>query len=419
MVKEFVNPNWHVVLVHYPIGLLFAGVLIELFSFLGWRRGGFRAAGRWMILLGALSSLPTALSGAYALSDAARMGLDQTTASGEWKQVAQVSPLVQDREAWKYMTDHAWLQSISTGILLFVVVIWIGCSDNWRAKLHLPLLILLLVGAGFVAAGAWKAGEGVYLRGVAVTSYVESEAAHRALNNLLESATTSAATAPATREADSPAGDEQRDAKAGIEYYLPPLQVHVIVAGFAVALSMVGLGLAMRAATQPAPPVGGDDIAAALGKSADDDDDDDDEAFLTTEQRLALRSAAQRGSLPPARFWMLAFLLTLVTALVGYWVLARDSSNWKPQDLWQLINFRDAAAEQNPFGLTRRLAHVLGGGSIAVLTLVLAMLGRWAPRARVFLALFAVLLLAVIAAQVWLGVLMLYDTPSGPIQRFN
>ena len=46
MVKQFVNPNLHVVLLHYPIGLLFAGLLIELFSFLGWRRGGFRAAGR-------------------------------------------------------------------------------------------------------------------------------------------------------------------------------------------------------------------------------------------------------------------------------------------------------------------------------------------------------------------------------------
>ena len=121
-------------------------------------------------LLGALSGLPTALSGAYALSDAARMGLDETAASGAWKQVAEVSPLVNDREAWDYMTDHAWLQSISTGVLLFVVVIWIGCSDNWRAKLHLPLLILLLFGAGLVAAGAWKAGEGVYRRGVAVES---------------------------------------------------------------------------------------------------------------------------------------------------------------------------------------------------------------------------------------------------------
>ena len=100
MVKEFVNPNLHVVLVHYPIGLLFAGVLIEAFSFLGWRRGGFRAAGRWMILLGALTGVPTALAGAYALVDVARQNLPADVASAQWKELAAASPLVQDKEAW-------------------------------------------------------------------------------------------------------------------------------------------------------------------------------------------------------------------------------------------------------------------------------------------------------------------------------
>ena len=47
MDKEFVNPNLHVVLIHYPIALLFAGLLIEVFSFLGWGEAAFgrRAVG--------------------------------------------------------------------------------------------------------------------------------------------------------------------------------------------------------------------------------------------------------------------------------------------------------------------------------------------------------------------------------------
>ena len=51
MRHEFVNPNLHVVWVHFPMALLIIGALIELFSFMWWR-SGFRAAGRWMILIG-------------------------------------------------------------------------------------------------------------------------------------------------------------------------------------------------------------------------------------------------------------------------------------------------------------------------------------------------------------------------------
>ena len=38
---ELIRPNLHVVAVHFPIALLTAGVLIEIFSFLGWRRSSF------------------------------------------------------------------------------------------------------------------------------------------------------------------------------------------------------------------------------------------------------------------------------------------------------------------------------------------------------------------------------------------
>jgi hypothetical protein len=39
MHDEFIHPNWHVILIHLPLGLLGVGVVIELLSFL-WRRSG-------------------------------------------------------------------------------------------------------------------------------------------------------------------------------------------------------------------------------------------------------------------------------------------------------------------------------------------------------------------------------------------
>ena len=41
MAKEFINPNWHVILIHYPLGVFVLGVVIERFSFL-YRRSTLR-----------------------------------------------------------------------------------------------------------------------------------------------------------------------------------------------------------------------------------------------------------------------------------------------------------------------------------------------------------------------------------------
>ena len=53
MGNVFINPNFHVILVHLPLGVFLLGVLIELLSFM-YRRSTLSVAGRWMVLLGAL-----------------------------------------------------------------------------------------------------------------------------------------------------------------------------------------------------------------------------------------------------------------------------------------------------------------------------------------------------------------------------
>jgi hypothetical protein len=93
MQTELISPNLHVVLIHYPLGMLIAGTLIELFSFL-WPRSTFRTAGRWMILIGALSTIPATFSGVYALRDVARVStIPMFTAGSTPKPIAPLCPI--------------------------------------------------------------------------------------------------------------------------------------------------------------------------------------------------------------------------------------------------------------------------------------------------------------------------------------
>jgi hypothetical protein len=65
------------------------------------------------------------------------------------------------------------------------------------------------------------------------------------------------------------------------------------------------------------------------------------------------------------------------------------------------------------------VAHIGGGVSIVVLSLLMAFIARIAPRGKIVLLIFTLLLLGVVAAQVWFGVLLTYDTVNGPVTRFN
>ena len=92
---KLVTPNWHVIFIHYPLALLTLGTLIELFSFM-WRTSGFRAAGRWMILLGAVFSVPAVTTGMYAFRDAVSQ-----QSGGTWIEVQARSPLNERPDAWR------------------------------------------------------------------------------------------------------------------------------------------------------------------------------------------------------------------------------------------------------------------------------------------------------------------------------
>jgi uncharacterized membrane protein len=377
MTDQFIVPNYHPLLIHYPIALLFSGAAIEVFSFLGWRRHGFRTAGRWMILLGALAGVPAALSGIYALNDVVRRGVSDADSGGSWRELAGASPLIKHSSAWATFVRHTWLESIATAIALLTVTLWIACSDGIRDKLHFVFLVLILGAIGVMGAGAWFGGEGVYRHGGGVIS----------------------------------TGDPEPAAASGLLYYVDPLQVHVIGAGVAFALAAVSLGLAFRSMVIARTPEDFHGLAAALGAHTDDEGTDLPHPSPATMEELSLR-------VPSARFALLTSFAALLTAAGGWWVLAHsgNTSLLAFHDLWMWI--RDST-QNSGFWLTRRFAHVICGITIVIAPLFIAIITRWVPRSRIILSFFTCVLLLAIAGQIWLGVLLINDSNAGPVIRFN
>jgi uncharacterized membrane protein len=399
--KEFINPNWHVILIHYPLGVFVLGMLIELFSFL-YRRSSLRTAGRWMILLGALSGIPAALSGVYALGNVVRMELPESAVTPEqpWKQVWQTSEFGKnDPDQREFLGRHVWAQSSATALAVVLVTIALGCSDQWRKRLYFPLLLGLLFSLTAMVWGAYYGGEMVYRHGTGVL-------------RVQAKGTMPEATKPKATES---AADEQVEAKRRVEYYVPPLQLHVVLSGLAVAVAFGALGLSMRAVA----------VAGEEPRREHNDLDDVAERDMlytppvprgpaTMDVARSLNPDAGVDTRPPrlpvSRLWLLTSLVAAGASAAGIWFLVGtdESRTWDPQRLWSMVTPSQ-----------RRLVHVIAGGAIIVVPLLLALVTRVARRPKVTLTLLGLLLVLAVALQVWLGVLLMLDTPDGSLYRFN
>lgn len=403
MDKEFINPNWHVILIHYPLGVFVLGMVIELFSFL-YRRSTLRVAGRWMILLGALAGIPASLSGIYALGNVVRMNLPATATNPDrpWNEVTAASQL--NAEQWEFLGRHVWAQAGSTALAVVLVTIALGCSDTWRRRLFFPLFLGLLLSLTAILWGAYYGGEMVYRHGTGV-SVVEAKGAMPE------------ATAPKPSES---AADEQAEAKRKLEYFVPPLQLHVFLAGLAVAAAFGALGLSMRSIATADDP----------GRGRDAHDDDIAERDMLYAPPVPRGAAAmdvarslnpdadvsvRRARLPVSRVWLLASLFAVGASASGIWFLAGndEARTWEPKRLWSMV----VPTADNP-GL-RRIAHIATGGVIIAVPLLLAGVTRVSRRAKVSVTLLGLLLVAAVAVQVWLGTLLMLDTPRGPVYQFN
>jgi uncharacterized membrane protein len=394
MAGELISPNLHVVLIHFPLALLVAGTFIELFSFL-WRRSSLRQAARWMILLGALAAVPATFSGLFALKDIA----SRNNPAGEtnWADVKAASPILKQPDVWHVLWNHTLLQSGATALCVFVVVFWLACSDHARKSLHLPLMVLLLVGVGAILFGASFGGDSVYRRGVGVEP-------------------------PSAADDVDPAKAQQLP--FAFERWVPPVEMHVILAGTVFAIALVSIGLSIRK------------ITATIEIK-------DRQPITATETTLATKSprtpptpvAMARTfnpdievTLPPfapaARFWLLAAAVALLTFAAGWFIIADDTFSVAREhhqsvgkalvnQLWEEIK------PQADRKVNRAMVHVVCGTTIMITPLILAGLARFAPRRRFWLALFTAILVIAVAVQIWMGILLLFDTGEGPLTRFG
>ena len=389
MPREFINPNLHVILIHYPLALLSIGAFIEVFGMVFWRRSALRAAGRWMILIGALSMVPTALTGLYAMADVNRTVENYDRPDMKWAEVRAESHV--QGHTWDMMQRHAWLNAFAAAGFLLLVVLWLAASDAWRSRLHLIFVLILLGALGVTVWGAWLGGEMVYVHRVAVEPSGDSAEPH---------------------DATTESSPTESDWKQRLAFYAPPLQVHVILAGWAIALAFAALGVSLRS-------------NAAAADTTTRYDSNIASAFTpATQVRPALpphyqtqdpavTAAMRPPRAPRARFWLLAALFAIGAALTGWWTLAHFADMWDIHSLWSMV-MSEADA-----GGKRRMAHFLTGGGIILLLLVLAIVSRMPVGRRFLVLIFSLALLAAAVGQIWLGSLLMFDSNSGPLGEFN
>lgn len=414
--REFITPNWHAVLVHAPLGLLSAGIIIEIFSFL-WRRSSARMAGRWMILLGAITAVPALTSGIYAYRDAMSpmTNVKDVVFQDTWhellegKLVDRAAAVPGEKakeitagemlagEAGKALWNHLLFNCIGVGVIFAAIIAFIGASDKWRRRLYLPLLLSLAIGEGLLISGSHLGGIAVYEHAVALKP-------------------------PTPKSTMVPTRDEQLSA------LLPPAQLHMTLAGWVVGMALVALGLSIRAMTEGTPtlaseedwfegeqprPASPADTAGTrphgiIATGAD---------TLVTESRV---ETVPLGETPPptraaivrpvivapatplvpiatSRYWLLATAFALGTSVAGLWIVK----------VWSWPNLLDMLK-----GEKRNMYHSILGTSIIVLTLVLALVTRIARRSKVAISLFSVLLFLAIGLQIWVGVVLTFDGPK-------
>ena len=370
MTNQFISPNWHVLFIHYPIAFLSAGIVIEILTLL-WPRGLLRAAGRWMLLLGALLTLPALTAGIYAF----RQSVEPSAAQPRlipWHEV--VSHSVWNSDQWHFMRMHILLNSIATGVVVAAVTLWIAATDAWRRKLYLPVLFLMLCGMGAFSVGAWFGGESIYRYGTAV--------------------------------ALPPGGYGGRHPAAGLSWYLPPLELHIVLAGILVAIAVGAMGLTIRrlepAAARTEP---GEEIEPGERPV---------EEFSPQESAAPLAPLPQGAyvvrDLFAGRFWLVALVAGLCTAVTGLWSAVHVFSGDTLAE-----NVRTLKEPEH----RRLLLHVVFGVTLVALTLLLAIFARWGRARRRFTGGLLALLVLVTAFQLWLGIAMLYDGHEGPIFRFT
>lgn len=378
---ELIQPNWHVALVHFPIGLLVMGLMAEVVGGLAGATS-LRSAGRWMLLLGAMCGLVTGVSGIYALQDLVRESAGN--ANGSWREIVTQSKLTDAQ--WIALVRHLSLQAVAVSVALGVCAVYLASSDGVRKALYWPLLAMMFAAVGATGLGAHIGGQAVYVQGLGVKGDV-----NRAVGVLPGQGTL----------------PEKWDDRAAM--LLPPLQLHGLLAGGTLALGVVAFACGVRNAS----------TVAATSKPVSTNKDP--AIFPGTGRASEPRNPPKAPLLPAATLMLLTTLLGLTAATAGWWHLGRESETYEPKALWEnVLTFpaRDVLKAEYREDL-RRPAHVALGTLLISVPLLMAPWVKWRTKGGLVVVLAAFLWIGAAAAQVGVGTLLMYDNPVGPLTGFT
>jgi hypothetical protein len=240
-----------------------------------------------------------------------------------------------------------------------------------------------------------------------------------------------------------------------IKHFVPPIQLHFTAAGWMVGLALIALALSIRAIAeggvvptgpspdeewfrtheQPVPPAAGEGrpIMTPVHSGPYDQAAHDAAEGITDTTTPAPFTVAESAQVPPravtrpavptvttvrstttttttmatpaetfaaapsARFWLLTLLAGVVTFVAGMWQV----NAWSVNALSQLFRTEN-----------RNAYHIGVGTAIIVLTVVLIFLARFARRHKAALTVVALLLFAALALQIYVGVLLTFDSPK-------
>lgn len=390
--RHLISPNIHAILVHAPLGLFMFGLFLEVFGLLLFRKSQVRQAARWMLLFGGLMAVPAALSGIDAYHDVTEHGTYMLKTGSKYTFPRGVSDT-----QYEYMHKHVLYTSFGAGLAALGVTAGLGLS--LRRLGHVPtysvLLLVMIAAATLMGVGAHYGGEGVYIQSFGV-------------------------------------GMKAGGAEAGsLDYYAPARETHIAMAGFAMAAALGALGATLR-------------LMSSVGRRNEDAAVDRELAALTAPaanpadpqpfgQRRAgadlmvartLNADAEiiAPRLPTARFWLLSALIFLLSLAFGTLLLVNHERASDPtvkvtaDGVVKLV--RTAATETSKLSENRRGFHIVIGIALVLYPLLLAIAARFLARAKWLVASMCLVMVLLIAAEIWLGVLLSYRGAEGTIYRF-
>jgi hypothetical protein len=195
------------------------------------------------------------------------------------------------------------------------------------------------------------------------------------------------------------------------------------------AAALAALGASWRLVAVHGATAGDVDADKELAALAAPDSETQPPRRVTDDLSVArsLNAEAEMGSprIPSARFWLLSFLLFLAALAVGIWWLTVTSNLYKKefspreltsstvaQEVWQ------KATSEKKILDNRDGFHIGLGIVLVIFPLVLAIAVRWMYRARWVVGTMLIVMALLIAAQIWIGVLMVFRGHHGEIYKF-